>query len=50
MDATNKSEISEQQKKDIEAFAQLPEFVRALLLAKAEGMIQGAALAEKIAG
>ena len=45
-----KMELTEQQKKDVETFAQLPEFVRALLLAQASGMIQGAALAEKMAG
>lgn len=45
-----KMELTEQQKKDVETFAQLPEFVRALLLAQANGMIQGAALAEKMAG
>lgn len=50
METMNKEAITEQQKKDIEAFAQLPEFVRALLLAQASGMIQGAALADKLAG
>lgn len=50
MDAMNREAITEQQRKDIEAFAQLPEYVRALLLAQANGMMQGAALAEKAAG
>ena len=50
MEEMKKMELTEQQKKDVETFAQLPEFVRALLLAQASGMIQGAALAEKMAG
>ena len=50
MEIENRDAITDQQKKDIEAFAQLPEFVRALLLAQANGMVQGAALAEKMAG
>lgn len=44
------SKLTEQQRKDAETFAQLPEMVRMILLAKAEGLVQGAALAEKLAG
>lgn len=50
MDSMDRDGLTEQQKKDIETFAQLPEWVKQRLLDKGEGMVQGAKLAEKMAG
>ena len=50
METMNSENLTEQQKKDVETFAQLPDFVRALLLAQANGIQQGANMAEKLAG
>lgn len=52
METKEKQETSftEQQKKDAEAFAKLPELVRALLLERAYGMVQGAEMAADMAG